>query len=49
MSDKTHVFCHSWNDGLGGWGWVAGVGLSGAKETPAFRAIALQPRPPINS
>jgi|GEM_PF-3259664 len=28
---------------------VAGVGLSGAKETPGFRAIALQPRPPINA
>ena len=27
---------------------VAGAGLSGAKETPGFRASALQPRPPIN-
>ncbi len=28
--------------------WVAGAGLSGAKEAPGFRAGALQPRPPIN-
>jgi hypothetical protein len=27
-------------------GWVAGAGLSGAKEAPGFRTIALQPRPP---
>jgi hypothetical protein len=29
--------------------WVAGAGLSGAKEAPGFRAAALQPRPPISS
>ena len=28
------------------WGWVAGAGLSEAKEAPGFRASALQPRPP---
>jgi len=28
---------------------VAGVGLSGAKETPEVWAIALQPRPPLNA
>ena len=28
--------------------WVAGAGLSGAKEAPGFRAGAFQPRPPIN-
>jgi len=28
---------------------VAGVGLSGAKETPGFRAVSLRPRPPINA
>ena len=27
-------------------GWVAGAGLSEAKEAPGFRASALQPRPP---
>ncbi len=28
--------------------WVAGAGLSEAKEAPGFRAIALQPRPRTN-
>ena len=30
-------------------GWVAGVGLSEAKEAPGFQAGALQPRPPQNT